>query len=611
MYSFPVALMAGDVTINGGKFDGKYMDNITGETNNPAVFGVNYEKFSFVSGTCKTEMFFTEDDRFPTSFNHPKYKNYGVVKGSQDYIDGYRYIAVAEDADLASVVPACRIGSVEYNTLEDAIAYANNNPSKEVVIFMLRDYTLPAGYYTLPAKATIVVPMSDEQAKEINLVPLHITFNDIHSENPYVENFPQEFRRLTFAEGVNMEVFGDIEVTCTQLASNEAYTSQPVGPYGRLVLAPGSHITLQSGSNLRAWGFVTGDGTIGKDGTYLSGEIDARRGANVYEMFQLGDWKGATTSVAITGMMGNEEIAKKKIFPVTQYFIQNIESPVKYHPGAILSTSATVSEGIQGFGGISVTMNAPDIKIVSVTPDQAIFLMDQEADAENTWVRKWYDVKNDVQTYEVNSGAHIGSMVLDMGRLSLAGFDVPVQLNSAKYDLPITSNMKIHLLTGEMDFLQNTSLLPGAEVEVDKESTVSVSMSEEELEAKNNNEDRVYYTGALYVYDKQDWDKYAYCKEYTGKKFVSSTAYTKTVRYAPSWNGQPTIRNEQECPASAAINVHGTFQTATGFVYTSEHGANIFSTNEDAGTFIFNEVHDYFEQHPLTPKKAHSKYLYL
>ncbi len=590
MYSFPVALMTGDVTINGGKFDGKYMDNITGETNNPAVFGVNYEKFSFVSGTCKTEKFFTENANFPTSYNHPTYKKYSVVKASQDYIDGYRYIAVAEDADLASVVPACRIGSVGYNTLEDAIAYANNNPSEEVVIFMMRNYTLPAGYYTLPAKATIVVPMSDEQAKEINLVPLHITFNDIHSENPYVENVPQEFRRLTFAEGVNMEVFGDIEVTCTQLASNEAYTSQPVGPYGRLVLAPGSHITLQSGSNLRAWGFVTGDGTIGKDGTYLSGEIDARRGANVYEMFQLGDWKGATTSVAITGMMGNEEIAKKKIFPVTQYFIQNIESPVKYHPGAILSTSATVSEGIQGFGGISVTMNAPDIKIVSVTPDQAIFLMDQEADAENTWVRKWYDVKNDVQTYEVNSGAHIGSMVLDMGRLSLAGFDVPVQLNSAKYDLPITSNMKIHLLTGEMDFLQNTSLLPGAEVEVDKESTVSVSMSEEELEAKNNNEDRVYYTGALYVYDKQDWDKYAYCKEYTGKKFVSSTAYTKTVRYAPSWNGQPTIRNEQECPASAAINVHGTFQTATGFVYTSEHGANIFSTNKDAGTFIFNNA---------------------
>lgn len=70
---------------------------------------------------------------------------------------------------------------------------------------------------------------------------------------------------------------------------------------------------------------------------------------------------------------------------------------------------------------------------------------------------------------------------------------------------------------------------------------------------------------------------------------VKSTAYTKTVRYAPSWNGRPTVRNEQEKPADAAINVHGTFMTATGFVYCSESGANIFSNNEDAGTFVFNE----------------------
>ena len=35
--------------------------------------------------------------------------------------------------------------------------------------------------------------------------------------------------------------------------------------------------------------------------------------------------------------------------------------------------------------------------------------------------------------------------------------------------------------------------------------------------------------------------------------------------------------------------MHGTFKTATGFVYTSASGANIFSSNEDAGTFIFND----------------------
>jgi uncharacterized repeat protein (TIGR02543 family) len=151
------------------------------------------------------------------------------------------------------------------------------------------------------------------------------------------------------------------------------------------------------------------------------------------------------------------------------------------------------------------------------------------------------------------------------------------------FDLPITSNFKIHLLSGSMDFEQNTSLLPGSEVEVDKESIVSISMSAEDKQAKaNGTPGHVYHTGAVYVYDATEWDTYAYGE--SGQK------YTKVVRYTPSAGGQPTQRAEGTRPASAAINVHGTFNTADGFVYTTASGANIFSNNEDAGTFIFNNA---------------------
>jgi len=529
-----------------------------------------------------------------------------LVSAGVEYNEGYRYFLGTSESALANGVGVCRIGTTSYTKLEDAIAYANNNPSVEnIVIFMTNNYTLPAGYYTLPANATIVVPMSDTQEKEINLTAPRIVFNDQRTETPYVSIQPSEFRRLTFAKGVNMDVFGDIELTCSQYASNEAYTSQPVGSYGRLVMEEGSHMTLQDGSELRAWGFMTG-----------KGETDARRGAKVREMFQLGDWKGAMTSVAITGLVtsdnellcdvvksqgkvNNCDYSDKKIFPVTQYFIQNIESPVKYHPGSLLSTSAAVSEGLMG---MSVSMAATDIGIVGVSRsntdrDVAIFLMDENADAENTWVRKWYDVENDIQVYDINSAAHIGSMLLDMGDINLLTYGtVPIRLNSAKFDLPLTCNFKIHLLSGTMDFQQNTCLLPGAEVEVDKEATVTVAMEEEEKEAYDAwveggkvGDAPVSYTGAVYVYDADQWGKYAYCNEYDGLNMQSSTAYTKVVRYSPSWKGRPNKRAEQTKPADAAINVHGTFATATGFVYTSASGANIFSSNEDAGTFIFND----------------------
>jgi len=509
-----------------------------------------------------------------------------LISAGVEYNEGYRYFLGTTESAQTNGVGVCRIGSVSYSKLEDAIAYANNNPSvANIVIFMTNNYTLPAGYYTLPANATIVVPMSDTQEKEINLTAPRVVFNDVLSETPYTSIMPTEFRRLTFASGVNLDVFGQIELTCSQYASNEAYTSQPVGPYGRLVMEEGSHMTLQNGAVVRAWGFMTG-----------KGETDARRGSTVREMFQLGDWKGAMTSVAITGLVNGEDnptlcnivksqggvddcdYSDKKIFPVTQYFIQNVESPIKYHPGAVLSTSAAVSEGLLG---MSVSMAANDVAIVGVNDvHEAIFLMDQMADADNTWVRKWYDTENDVQVYEINSAAHIGSMLLDMGDINLLTYgSVPIRLNSANFDLPLTCNFKIHLLSGSMDFQQNTSLLPGAEVEVDKEAMVTVAKDESDPD----------HTGALYVYDAQEWGKYAYCNEYDGSSLVKDKAYTKVVRYAPSWNGRPTKRNEQTCPPDAAINVRGTFMTATGFVYTSESGANIFSNNEDAGTFIFND----------------------
>ena len=623
---------SGTLTINGGVFEGETAIAVSGGTANVNKGTLNATSCGLlVSGgavTVKKLVTINSDGGYSAKqestgvlniesgkFNKPlngtvnftagyfKTNNYGVsttgkteflVSAGTEYDEGYRYFLGDAESALENGVGVCRIGTTSYARLEDALAYANNNPNEELVIFMTNDYTLPAGYYTLPAKATIVVPMSDTQAKEINYTAPRLVYNDINnsSSNSYTNNPLTEFRRLTFASGVNMDVFGDIELTGTQYSTNEAYTSQPVGAYGRLVMEEGSHMVLQTGSELRAWGFMTG-----------KGETDARRGSTVREMFQMGDWKGAMTSVAITGMVkdnvtlsnivqntivGSEsgDYSDKKIFPVTQYFIQNVESPVKYHPGAKLSTSAAVSEGISNVK-MSISMAATDITVVGVSGQHtAIFLMDEMADAENTWVRKWYDAEHDIQVYDINSGAHIGSMELNLGDVSLLGQNIPVRLNSSQFDLPLTNNFKIHLLSGTMDFQQNTCLLPGAEIEVDKESTVTVAMSAEDKEAKAaGTPDHVYHTGALYVYDKAEWDRYAYNAD--------NNKFTKVVRYTPSAlngeGGRPTSRNEDTCPESAKIFVHGTFNTMDGYVYTSAGGAEIYSSNEDAGTFIFGQ----------------------
>lgn len=491
------------------------------------------------------------------------------VLAGTEFAEGYRYFI----GDDATGVGVCRIGTTSYATLEAALAYANNNPSQDVVIIMTNDYTLPAGYYTLPARATLIVPMSDEQETGYEIV--NRVSNNSAARLEYLQ--PYEFRRLTFAYGVNMDVHGTIELTCTQRASDDGYAAMPHGPYGHLVMEEGSHMTLQSGSLLRAWGFMTG-----------KGETDARRGSKVREQFQMGDWKGGGESFKMLDVSTNQG----RVFPISQYFIQNIESPVKYHPGAILSTTTSVSAAQSG---LAVTAMANDIIIVGVSGgDPAMFFMDQEADAENTWVRKWYDAEHDVQTYDVNTGAHIGSMVLDLGKLGTA----PLKMNSGMFVLPITNNMKIHLLSGSMDFTQVTSLLPGAEVEVDKESTVTIY----------SNPDPEVFSGALIIYDKDQWGEYANGKciecvwndeEQKYEDGMETGYYTKVVKYSPSWdgalvagkpaNGKPTVRHEDACPDDASINVHGTFATGDGCLLTTAGGANIFSSNEDAGTFICSQ----------------------
>ena len=535
---------AGSVTLQNGKFDGA----------------------TPLAGTIALQGGYFKTNTPGIDIDGKKVLN--VLAGTE-FAEGYRYFI----GDDATGVGVCRIGTTSYATLEAALAYANNNPSQDVVIIMTNDYTLPAGYYTLPARATLIVPMSDEQETGYEIV--NRVSNNSAARLEYLQ--PYEFRRLTFAKGVNMDVHGTIELTCTQRASDDGYAAMPHGPYGHLVMEEGSHMTLQSGSLLRAWGFMTG-----------KGETDARRGSKVREQFQMGDWKGGGESFKMLDVNTNQG----RVFPISQYFIQNIESPVKYHPGAILSTTTSVSAN---FGSMGVTAMANDIIIVGVSGgDPAMFFMDQEADAENTWVRKWYNAEEDVQTYDVNTGAHIGSMVLDLGKLGTT----PLKMNSGMFVLPITNNMKIHLLSGSMDFTQVTSLLPGAEVEVDKESTVTIY----------NNPDPEVFSGALIIYDKDQWGEYANGKciecvwnaeEQKYKDGMETGYYTKVVKYSPSWdgalvagkpaNGKPTVRHEDACPDDASINVHGTFATGDGYLLTTEGGANIFSSNEDAGSYVCSQ----------------------
>ena len=516
-YGSAVALKAGsEVTIDGARFSAKNTDGNMQEVNNSS------NKVTLVSG------YFVVND-FVNSYTLAANQTIYNIGAGQAYTDGYRYFVGTSENAKDNAVSVCAIGTTAYGTLEEALLYAQNNPSEVLTIVMLNNYTLPAGYYTLPANATLLVPASDSQKKAFG-GKVSRSLNTM----PHAEN-----RRLTLAAGAHLDVYGTVEASgyqyCGQVMQPGS-SATSTGSYGLISLNSGSTMTLEDGATIYAWGYIVGDG-----------EIHARRGSQVREFFQVYDWPGAGNAFTIYKQSG-----EKRLFPLNQYFIQNIEAATVYHPGSRLYTSFAAT-------GAGITAAADNIQIVGLTGENAMYLMDAAADAENTWVRKWYDVANDKQVYDVNSGAHLGSMVIALPMLQAMGMS---SFDSKLFVLPLTSNMKIHLLTGEMDITQSTQMLPGTEIEVDKEATVTVNPNV-----------------SLYMYDTDQWDLYA------------RNAYAQVIGFTPSWNGQPTVRDVSSLEAigDAKLNVHGTFDIK-GRLLTTTSGANIFSTNADAGTVRFTSA---------------------
>lgn len=436
------------------------------------------------------------------------------ITGTDPYI-----FTVQSALDESTVVATAN--DKKFSSLADAIAYANNNAETTMTIRLAKDCSLPAGNYVIPEKATLIVPYSSLHTEPTIACPL---LNN--SKLP-----KQAYRTLTLESGVHIDVYGVIELGgCAYSYGNGAQgTGRPNSDYGHIIMNEGSEIVLNNHSNLRAWGFITGAGTI-----------DVRRGARVDEMFQVYDFKGGRGTLAMYENGGH------KAFPMNQYFIQNVEVKTTFRPGsALYTTMAAVNTGIS-------------VKIIGVDTDgAALFKMDETDDSEDTWVRKWYNPATDQQVYDINNSAAISNLFLPLSAVTgVEGSD----FDSKDYILPITNNFKIHVLSGQMDITQDVAFLPGAELEIDKLCTGHIK--------KNT---------TTYFYDSEEWGTYVY-----------NGAYASKIKYRPG--GLQYNRNISSAAGlgDAKMNIHGTLEVDGGF-RTTEHGANIFSTNEDAGTVSYTE----------------------
>lgn len=385
-----------------------------------------------------------------------------------------------------------------FDNLGEAVAEAEKKQSAIITLVSSGKIT---GKYMIPSNVTLLIPF-DEGGTLYKDTPGYVdTYNSSRSA----------FRTMTMAPGSSIEVNGAISVGGKH--TYQMGKQGPSGPYGQIDMAEGSSITLNNGANLYAWGYITGDGAI-----------TAASGSKVYEYFQLRDWRGGN---ATKSMNDNEE----KVFPISQYYVQNIESALTIQSGAQESTYLTVHAK-------GVNTASAKIDFIGDANSKSLFKI-----ANGGTLTKKYDPETDRIIYTTTGSASLESLTL-----SVAGYN----FNSSAYVLPINNNMTLEVLSGSVAVNCDAALLPGAQITIAQGAALNVASDK-----------------SLYVYDWAQWKK--------GYAYNSNDSGYAPVLYSPTKTGTRTLTN-------AKIDVNGTL-TAAGSVYTTLNGADICSSG-GTGRFI-------------------------
>ena len=382
-----------------------------------------------------------------------------------------------------------------FGDLGSAASFAQTSTYKYIVL--LNSGTLPAGNYTISSGVTLLIPFDSNQTL--------FTSSAIDDTSSSTYSSVTCYRKLTMADGAKLTVNGALSLS-NRVCLN---STRPTGPCSFIQMEEGSSITV--GGSLYAYGFISG-----------SGSITANSGSTIYECFQMMDWRGGTDTTAMTD-----------VFPLSQYYIQNIEVPLTLKYGATEKC----------FAAMDVTAIGPVGSFVTIMGKaDALFLLGDS----NTSVTKTYIGSTDRLKFDVE-----GTLTIAPVTLSISGYE----LNTGEFTFGMNNNFVIEAHSGaKLYAAQNIAFVPGTQMYI--------------------NEGAYFYItdgASIYVYDGDEWGPYC----------SSSNQYFVPLTYAP---GRTYNRTASADLGDALFLVNGTLDVSAGYLYTTESGANICSTG--AGTVI-------------------------
>ena len=191
--------------------------------------------------------------------------------------------------------------------------------TKGTTVMLANNGTLPADNYSIPSGVTLLIPFDElgtlcttKPASDITITTSLL--GDNLSANKW--GSPTAFRTLTISDGTTISVEGAISIS-GKMSSAQTSNGCPTKSVGMIHMNGNSSITIEEKAFLYAWGYITGEGYV-----------TVKSGGTVYENFQIKDWRGGTVA---SRMLSN----KQKVFPVSQYYVQNVEVPMMLETGAL------------------------------------------------------------------------------------------------------------------------------------------------------------------------------------------------------------------------------------------------------------------------------------
>lgn len=400
------------------------------------------------------------------------------------------------------------VGSAKFDNLTAAGAAAAASSTDKTVV-LLNDGTI-TGDHVIPAGVTLLIPYNDANTAH-GSVPACTSADgtEVKWTQPYA------YRTLTMAVDASITVNGALEVGGRHSAAAAGRPAAPTDALGYIYMTAGSHIEVNG--DLYAWGYIYGDGTV-----------NANNGANIYEVFQITDLRGGNATLALAGDL--------MVFPMTQYYVQNVEVATTYNYGATAYVTTS-------FFLASQCITAPPIKFIGT---DAMFQT-----GEDCHIVKKYDAATDTLNLDAYGDCALSTMVV-----SLAGNTV----DSSNFVLPISNNINISIWSGTATLKQDIVMLPGSTLTVGPEAVLEIGMTDTPSSTMSAGYN-------LILFDSENWTSglntitFEYEEGlnfvYPGQQFVSAP-------YSPSERKERTLSDIKD----VVFDINGVV-AANGYIYST------------------------------------------